>query len=130
VGHSLGGLVARAWFQDGARGRAPAGVVSLGTPHRGSKMVAFGIGALAKSIGFGEPLFERLNRVEAPPACGATAVFSPTDNLVLPPESLRPPAGWDSYETSPMSHIAMLYSKEVAGKVVEIVERCGRRDRP
>ncbi len=121
VGHSLGGLVSRAYAQNRAGGRVPAGIVTLGTPHSGSKMVAFGIGGLAKSIGYGEPLFERLDLVGDVATCTAEAIFSPADNLVLPPESLQPPTGWGRYETAPMSHIAMLYSKEVADRVIETI---------
>jgi triacylglycerol lipase len=130
VGHSLGGVVSRGYAQDRAGVREPVGVITLGTPHRGSKMVAFGIGGLAKSIGYGESLFEELDLAAVPPGCTAAAIFSPADNLVLPPESLQPPTGWSRYETGPMSHVSMLYSEEVADRVIEIIiNEIGRTNR-
>lgn len=121
VGHSLGGLICNTYTQDSDQGEMPSAVITLGAPWRGSKMAAFGIGGLAKSIGYGEPLFENIDREGAALPFRAAAIFSPADNLVLPPESLLPPPGWQRYETAPMSHAAMLYSKEVACKVIEIM---------
>jgi hypothetical protein len=43
--------------------------------------------------------------------------------MVLPSDALKAPyPGWVYYQTDPLSHTAMLYSKSIANKVVEILQ--------
>ncbi len=125
IGHSLGGLLSRVYAENSAGNAAPAAVITLGTPHRGSKMAAFGIGKLASSLLFRGPLFTELERRDAQLFCTCAALFSPVDNMVLPSEALKAPSSvWIHYQTAPLSHISMLYSKSTAKKVVEILTPC------
>ena len=124
IGHSLGGLLSR-FYSEQSRGEAiPAAVITLGTPHQGSKVAAFGLGRLASSLLYRGPVFtERESlRPEGLP-CTGVALFSPVDNMVLPFEALKAPyPGWVYYQTGPLSHTAMLYSKSTAGMVIEILQ--------
>ena len=124
IGHSLGGLLSRAYAERSHGGAIPAAVITLGTPHQGSKVAAFGPGKLASSLLYRGPLFTELESLgPARLPCTGVALFSPVDNMVLPSEALKAPhPGWVYFQTGPLSHTAMLYSKSTANKVIEILQ--------
>jgi len=111
VGHSMGGLLAKAYAgrSDHSRGPGVIAVITLGSPYAGSKMAVFGIGRLAKSLAFGSPLIQELKGITVPSDVPCIALHSPVDNLVLPAESLKPPSEWRVELTDPICHVAMLY---------------------
>jgi triacylglycerol esterase/lipase EstA (alpha/beta hydrolase family) len=111
VGHSLGGLLAKAYAGKKGGGERPAvrAIVTLGSPHKGSRMTVFGIGRLAKSLTFGSTLIRELEEIRIPSGVNCTAIYSPVDNMVLPAESLKAPPGWDEERTVPICHVSMLY---------------------
>jgi pimeloyl-ACP methyl ester carboxylesterase len=123
IGHSLGGLLARAYVEKSNRERVPAAVITMGTPHRGSKMAAFAIGRLGKSLIYEGDLFEGLDLSAAPLPCTGISLVSPADNLVLPAEALEPPSGWVFFKTTPVSHVGMLFSRSIAGKIIELLKK-------
>jgi triacylglycerol lipase len=123
IGHSFGGLLCRVYAERAKEGAIPAAVITMGSPHRGSKVAAFGLGKLASSLLYRGPLFTELECGPPRLPCNGVALFSPVDNVVLPSEALKAPyPGWVYYETDPLSHTAMLYSKSVTGKVIEILQ--------
>ncbi len=111
VGHSLGGLLAKAYAgrKDGDQGPAVRTLVTLGSPHKGSRMVVFGIGGLAKSLAYGSTLIRELEQIRTPSEVDCTAIYSPVDNMVLPAESLKAPPEWKEERTGPICHVSMLY---------------------
>lgn len=111
VGHSLGGLLAKAYAgkKDGVQGPEVRTLVTLGSPHKGSRMVVFGIGKLAKSLAYGSTLIQELEQIKTPSEIDCTAIYSPVDNMVLPAESLKAPPGWKEERTEPICHVSMLY---------------------
>jgi triacylglycerol esterase/lipase EstA (alpha/beta hydrolase family) len=122
IGHSLGGLVSRVYAEKSGGAAVPAAVITLGTPHQGSKIAAFGPGRLASSLIYRGALFAEIESGPARLPCAGIALFSPVDNMVLPPEAMRVPySGWVYCETDPLSHTAMLYSKSTAQKVIEVL---------
>ncbi|MHC1726856.1 MAG: esterase/lipase family protein [Syntrophobacteraceae bacterium] len=122
IGHSLGGLVSRVYAERYLGETIPAAIITLGSPHQGSKMAAFGLGTLAESLQYRGPLFVELEREPARLPCPGIALFSPVDNLVLPFEGLKVPyIGWIYHETDPVSHVSMLYSRTTARKVIELL---------
>lgn len=123
IGHSLGGLVSRVYAERASGEDVPAALITLGTPHQGSKMAAFGIGRLAESLMFRGPLFEELERAGLDLPCPGVAIVSPVDNLVIPTEGLEPPSpGWATFETAPVSHVGMLYSSTTARQVLSRIQ--------
>lgn len=114
VGHSLGGLVIRAWMaQDGNQTRA-AGVLTLGTPHRGSKVGAMAIGSLGRSLIPSCPFFAELAKREQPAAIPCVALATQGDTMVLPLQDLVPVTpNWEFRLTSLTSHLGMLFSPAV-----------------
>jgi pimeloyl-ACP methyl ester carboxylesterase len=117
IGHSLGGVVARA-FADAPdhAGRVKA-LVTLGSPHGGSKLAALSLGRLGQSLLYGGPLFEQLKRAPAPVGSHRLAIFSPMDTMVLPLEGLKiHDPGWKQLETSPVGHVGLLFHGPTARK--------------
>ena len=91
VGHSMGGLAIRAYLREsGAAGIA--GVVTLGSPHRGTRAAALGRSPAARQMRRGSEWLEALATHEArraqgagerrhPPVC---VVLTRNDNIVYP----------------------------------------------
>ncbi|MBP8645950.1 MAG: alpha/beta fold hydrolase [Syntrophobacteraceae bacterium] len=119
VGHSLGGLVSRALVQRyGSRIHAAA-VVTLGTPHQGSKLAVFGVGKLARSLIYRGPLIQSLEEEPSDLNTRCLALYSPLDNMVLPNEALRPrSSSWQQEESSPLSHVGMLFHRSTAARAI------------
>jgi triacylglycerol esterase/lipase EstA (alpha/beta hydrolase family) len=123
VGHSMGGLVARA-----ARVRLPGErigpVITLGTPHHGTHAARFGrapsvvqmrrdsqwLAALAE---------EETSRDEVPPM---TTLFSYHDDIVYP-QTTGALAGATQRAISGVGHVALLYDKRVRALVFEALGR-------
>lgn len=113
VGHSLGGLIIRGWIKRFGGCRRVRAVLTLGTPHQGSKLARLGFGRLCRSLAFRGPLVRALEKDEPAVRVPAVALYSGIDNMVLPVEGLKPRAtGWRLHEVHPVSHIFMLYSKK------------------
>ena len=124
IGHSLGGLLSRVYAEKSRGAAVPAAVITLGSPHQGSKVAAFGLGRLASSLIYRGPLFAEIESGPARLPCTGIALFSPVDNMVLPSEAMRVPySGWVYCETDPLSHTAMLYSKSIGEKIVDLLQK-------
>ncbi|MDY0042462.1 MAG: alpha/beta fold hydrolase [Desulforhabdus sp.] len=123
IGHSLGGLLARFYVQDRSHAAKLAAVVTLGTPHRGTKLAALGVGKLAKSLIYNGQLFRELEPTKVSIDVPRLAIYSPIDNMVLPHDSLRvSQPGWTHLESYPVSHVAMLYHRPLARLVIEYLQ--------
>jgi pimeloyl-ACP methyl ester carboxylesterase len=124
VGHSLGGLLAKAYAarDDVSQGPPVKAIITLGTPFGGSKLVVFGMGSLAKGLACGSPLIHELEGRQVPSGVSCMALHSPVDNMVLPAESLKPPSGWREELTDPVCHVAMLYHGPTIKRVVSQME--------
>ena len=123
IGHSLGGLVCRAYAEQSDDGSKVGAVVTLGAPHQGSKLTVFGLCPLARSLAFRGSLILELEQKSKIVSTPRLAVYSPVDNMVLPRQALRlPHNGWDYHETVPMSHLSMLYHKPTAMLVINKIK--------
>jgi triacylglycerol lipase len=121
IGHSLGGLIIRAHINNPEAARQVTAVVTLGTPHQGSKLAALGLGRLAQSLVYRGILSQRLEQTAPPKDVKRLAVVSPTDNMVLPPPDAWRSVqdGWEYLETPPLCHVALLYHWPTARKVLQ-----------
>jgi triacylglycerol lipase len=123
IGHSLGGLLARACVQSQKGPSHVGGVITLGTPHQGSKMAALGLGKLAKSIRYRGPLIQELESGAEKADVTCVALYSPIDNMVLPSPALQTTCpGWIHQEVAPISHVAMLFHKPTAKLTIEYLK--------
>ena len=128
IGHSLGGILARTWLQRPEYAERIAGLITLGTPHGGSKLAALAPGALAEQIMPRGALITALRDAAYPgPPC--VALVSPTDEAVLPSSGLVPPQGWRLRMTTPVGHYGMLYCPSVARMVLEEVRNMTSENR-
>lgn len=109
IGHSMGGLAARAYLRRYGADRV-AKLVTLGSPHHGTRLARFGLGANARQI---EPESAFIRAL--PPAdrrVPTVTVWSPADNFVVPPDNSRL-AGAREIVLPGLSHLAMLFSPVV-----------------
>lgn len=132
VGHSLGGLVIRAACADarvasGGKCRV-AGVVTLGTPHRGSSLAGMlGIGRLARGLASGGHVISQVRGL--PPCPGpALSLYTPTDGMVLPLsgaflDERERASGWTERTLPVMSHVGLLYSRAAARETLAFLKQ-------
>jgi triacylglycerol esterase/lipase EstA (alpha/beta hydrolase family) len=84
VGHSMGGLVARAYLRQFGSDRV-ARLVTIGTPHHGSMLAWSFPGRCLAQMHPGNPWLAELNRGEgAPLPVPVTAIWSRHDSMVAP----------------------------------------------
>lgn len=120
IGHSLGGLLSRICAERASPEGAIAAVITLGTPHHGSRLAVLGPGRTAPSLIPGGPLFEELERDSKPGAVPCLALYSPMDNMVLPNDALViERQGWTVERIAPISHVAMLFHRATAMRTIE-----------
>jgi len=129
IGHSLGGLVCRAYSE--RCNEVPLGaVVTIGTPHHGSKLAVLGIGRLAQSLAYRGPLIEKLEYQGSHREIPRLALYSVMDNMVLPNEALKPSSPeWTIQEASPLSHVALLYHRKTAQSITKFIQALQPVDR-
>lgn len=129
VCHSLGGLLARNWLREPGHAQRIAGLITLGTPHGGSKLAVFAPGMLGQSITPRGSLVRSLQALEAQPEVPCVSLVSPTDEAVLPAANLVPPVGlwWRMRVTPPIGHYSMLYCPAIARMVMEEIRGVGVR---
>ncbi len=121
IGHSLGGLVCRRVAGDPKYNQRVACMVALGSPHRGSELAWFGGNRMARDLIPGRRIPRMVEEVPDP-ACPKLAIYSLVDDFVFPLPMLQPGRpGWQERVCSPMGHVWMLYSREVADMVIEFL---------
>ena len=127
VGHSLGGLVCRAVASDPRyRGRV-AGLLALGSPHGGSDLAWFAGGRMGRDLIPGRYISRRMAE-SADPDCPRLAVYNLVDDYVFPLDKLQPARpGWAERVCSPMGHVWMLFSPEVASLALDFILPLARR---
>lgn len=112
VGHSMGGLAARAYLRAHGNGRV-AKLITLASPHFGTRLAALGMGINARQMAPGNDWLLALNDREDEALPEATvAAWSPYDNFVMPQENARLPIR-DNRNLGPMGHLAMAFAPAV-----------------
>lgn len=115
VGHSLGGLVLRTVL--GQMAHIPESIQTLttiGTPFNGSKLSPFALSSLGRYLTCNGETVRASAALPWPHGIRGLALYSPTDNLVLPASSLtQTPAGWTTQLTRSVSHPGMLYDRSI-----------------
>ena len=126
MGHSLGGMLTRHLVSSPATRGLVAGAVTLGAPHKGSKLAALGLGALCHDLLPNAGIAKNLKERDLPPEIPCLSLYSQVDDYVLPQDNLRLPAssrqGWEERPSSPVSHVSMLYHKKTALEAIEFLE--------
>lgn len=112
VGHSMGGLVSRAYLRRAGNARV-AKLITLGSPHHGSRLAHLGMGENGRQMCPGCSWLAGINAPGAVPLPAATvSIYSCQDNYVMPQDSsllegakIVPVAG--------VGHLAMAFSSEI-----------------
>jgi len=105
--HSMGGLVARAWLRRlDAVSRERVSLVTIGTPHCGTRVAALGAGAAARQMRPGSAWLAGLAAEPDGPA-DLTCIGSRADNFVAPQGSAWLP-GARAIEVPGVGHFALL----------------------
>jgi pimeloyl-ACP methyl ester carboxylesterase len=88
VAHSMGGLATRAWLSAYDADHRIAGVVTIGTPHRGTWLARFAVSRNARQMGLGSAwLHDLAQREPRTRAALFTCFYSHCDNISFPPSS-------------------------------------------
>ncbi|MBI5900866.1 MAG: alpha/beta fold hydrolase [Rhodocyclales bacterium] len=120
IGHSMGGLACRAYLRrHGAR--KVAKLVTLGSPHQGSGLARFGLGANARQMRIGSPWLADLASLETLPP-GSVSISSHHDSYVHPDLSRLAPAGGKDVVVSGVGHLGQALSSAVLGKLQEALD--------
>jgi pimeloyl-ACP methyl ester carboxylesterase len=123
VGHSMGGLVIRAFLAAHRDQGVVRTAVTLGTPHAGSKLAVFAVGGARKDLLPGSPFLTALNAsgVQVPRDGHLYSIYSMLDTMVLPNDSAIPCGeGVTSLGIGPVNHVGLLFSRRTA----ELVRGC------
>jgi triacylglycerol lipase len=111
VGHSMGGLVSRAYLRRQGNARV-AKLITLGSPHRGSHLAKLGLGENGRQMVPGSAWLAALNAPGAVPLPQTVSIYSCHDNYVMPQDSsllegakIVPLAG--------LGHLEMAFSPEI-----------------
>lgn len=122
VGHSMGGPVCRAYLRRHGRDKV-ARVVSLGSPHQGTRLACLGLGTNARQLHIGSSWLAALARpgaVPLPP--GSVSIFSFHDNYVFPQQACSTLEGATNVAIGGVSHLGMAFSPVVLEKLLEALE--------
>ena len=120
VGHSMGGLVARAYL----RQRGPARIeriITLGTPHHGSVLAWIYVGRCLAQMRPGNAWLAELNREETKPSpVPIVSIWSRHDSLVVPQASSELACA-ENVAVMGVGHNALLGDRGVMELVVKII---------
>jgi triacylglycerol lipase len=122
VAHSMGGLVARRWLQqDAAAARLVLGLLTVGTPHAGTRLARLGPGRAAAQMRPGSDWLAAL--AAARPSCPVSCVWSETDGFVAPAGSAVL-AHAASVALQGRGHFGMLRDARLPPLVADWLKRC------
>jgi pimeloyl-ACP methyl ester carboxylesterase len=132
VAHSMGGLVSRAWMRACGTGKV-ARVITLGTPHHGTCMAAFGLGlnaAQMRRAARDEPpecaWLRELAQGEDPAARSlVTSIWSHHDNIIAPQTSSELP-GARNLAFGGVGHVALGRNPRILEAVMREIAASGQ----
>jgi hypothetical protein len=112
----MGGLVIRSYLSNDVARSKVRRVITLGSPHAGSKLAVLGVGRAAQEMKPDSPFLEALNQsIQVPEKGLLCTIYTILDNMVLPNESAKLTGdGIRSLETRPVDHIGLLYCRYTA----------------
>lgn len=120
VGHSMGGLVLRAWLRQAAAPERAHRLVTLGSPHHGTWLARWAYSRNGRQMRPQSPWLQALAQ-----ACPVhwerhfVCFYSNADNIVFPP-SLAALAGADNRLLQGLAHVEMAWAPEVMDAVLEL----------
>jgi triacylglycerol esterase/lipase EstA (alpha/beta hydrolase family) len=117
VAHSMGGLAARAWMRACSSARV-ARLVTLGTPHHGTALARFGLGANAVQMRRDSAWLRDLAAAETPDVrARIVSLYTHHDNIVAPQDSCVLP-GARNVAFGGIGHVALGSNPRVLAEVL------------
>ena len=116
VGHSMGGMVARAYVQLFGGEEHVDTVITLGTPHRGTHSARLGAGPAARQLRPGSPFLRTLEESARPGPVRWVSYYSDLDAMVIPASSAKlvhPALKAVNIKTRDTGHLSLLMSGEI-----------------
>lgn len=121
VAHSMGGLAARSWIAEGNERRFHR-VVTIATPHRGTRIARHGFSANTREMQVGGPWLASLGGREKPILYTRfTCFWSHCDNIVFPTMNATLP-GADNRHLPATPHVQMAYHPDVSEEVLRLLD--------
>ncbi len=121
VAHGIGGIVARLCLRERG-GRGIGTLVTLGTPHQGSKLYALALDPMLAALRPASPLMEELAAGNAlVEHTDVTAIAASFDVTILPSAAGRYP-GASAIEIEGVGHFGLLWSPRVFALIRENLE--------
>lgn len=120
IGHSMGGMIARNYVQSRGGAEYVHGIVTLGSPHHGSKLAPFAISPMGRTLLPGSEFLTRFNSVPWPEQSKAVSIYTRYDNIVLPAESAKM-QGAQIVELDGMGHTSLLFHPRSLQAVIDAV---------
>jgi triacylglycerol esterase/lipase EstA (alpha/beta hydrolase family) len=118
VCHSMGGLAVRAYCRRHGNAKV-SHLVTLGTPHAGTRLADWGAGTNVAQMRPGSAWLEALAAHERTAGrVPMTAIWSTADNIVAPQDSAAP-AGADFVRFNALGHVELLFDDGVFAELVQ-----------
>lgn len=122
VGHSMGGMIARNYVQSRGGAAYVHGMITLGSPHHGSKLAPFALSAMGKTLLPGSSFLRQFNSVVWPEEVKAVSICTRYDNIVLPADSGKMD-GSQQVELDGMGHTALLFHPRSLQAVIASLDK-------
>ena len=123
IAHSMGGIVARYYIQRLEGNKRVRRLITLGTPHKGSKVTALLTVPAAKDMLVEGAFLENLNAdVKELEPTELIAMYSPFDAKIVPWDSALHPGQGRNVEVGGVGHLGLLFDPRAVRVLVEIVK--------
>lgn len=121
VCHSMGGLAARAYLcEQGDEGIAC--VVTLGTPHRGTRHADFGHGDNVRQMRLHSPWLAALAAREPPERLQRFTVIRSWQDNIIAPQTIQTLPGARTVSFRGLGHIRLVHAPQVAQAVIDALD--------
>lgn len=122
VGHSMGGMIARNYVQNRGGAANVLGIITVGSPHHGSKLAPFALSTMGRTLLPGSKFLLDFNKVAWPQQTEAVSIYTRYDNIVLPADSAKMD-GARVVELDGMGHTALLFHPRAIQATVDAIDR-------
>lgn len=123
IGHSMGGLAARAWLRAGANAQRVQHVVTIGTPHRGTWLGRFSRFSSGRQMALGGDWLQQLEiDSRRQPQPGFTCWYSNCDNVVFPSSTGTLPAAQNRLVAG-AAHVDLAFHPQVMRETIALLDR-------
>lgn len=119
VGHSMGGMAARAWLAGAGSPTRVHRLVTLGSPHQGTWMARFGHSPNARQLQIASPWLQALDQPGAEDRRRFVCFYSNADNMVFPPSHAML-AGAHNRLLEGLAHVQILFRPAVMDAVLDL----------